>query len=194
MPPVPVAPPTVDAHTSDEVRQEGVRISTGISSIFLDVYVPVSIMLVGLFVTVGLWRHHFPEEWSTTAIAIFSVVTMQAVLMVPIAIASALIVANMMDLELGPLIPAAIKLAAITFGPAALADGLLFGILQHDFDYELLLLGFVLYLIFIGAPTWAWFRTDLQETTLLVSMQALPRLILFFLAAAVAPKLFGIVK
>lgn len=191
--PVFTPPPTVDAHTSDDERETSVRIVTGIHSMFLDVYVPLSIMFVGLFVTVGIWRHNFPESWNTTAIAIFSVVLMQVVLFIPVAVGSAIVVVNMMDMELGPLIPAAIKLAAITLGPAALADGLFFAVLQHEFDYELLLLGFVFYLIAIGLPSWAWFRTDLQQTTLLVALQSLPRLAVMFLIAAVAPKLFGIV-
>jgi hypothetical protein len=99
--------------------------------------------------------------------------------------------ARMMDVGFGTLVQAILKLAAVTVGTGAIADGLfLAAAFQMDFDQYVLMFGFFLYLVFCGIPLAITFGIGLQETALLVALLMAPRLAVIFGIGVAAPQLF----
>lgn len=183
------------ANENEDVDEDdaGEAISSLRLNTFSDVVLPVALMVTGLLITLGSWRLHFSDSWAKMLTAAGILIALQAVVFLPIALWATVQGSRWMGIVFGPLIPLLLKLVAMTLGTGAMADALLFGLLsQVEFDWTHILVGFLFYMVFIGVPMWLWYRTDLEETALVVALQAFPRVAVVLLAATLAPDLFAV--
>ena len=99
--------------------------------------------------------------------------------------------ARVYDLGLGYLLPALVKLVAVSLGAGAVADVLFFSMMmQVDFDHWILAAGFILYVILCGVPLALMFMIGLQEMLVVVAVMVAPRVGLLYLIASLFPELF----
>jgi hypothetical protein len=167
-------------------REDEVQLSP-----FKERNLPLLILIVGMIGHVALWQAFMREHLYALGLSL-AMVAVQAIVFVPLALGAVMSVAKLMDLGLGELKPALFKLACITLGAGAVADVLFVAFMAYsDFDSWSIAVGFIIYMILVGAPLMALFELELHETAMMIALMTVPRLVLVFGAGVLAPQFFA---
>lgn len=143
-------------------------------------YIPTTIAIVGVLLQIGLW-FIFATETKHAVIGAAGMLVVEVLVLMPIAIAAVFLTARIMNIGFGPMIPALLKVAAIAIGTGGVADILFFKMmLSVDFDYQMLLVAFVLHMFLLGLPMLAIFELELSEMVMIVSIIVIPRIVILF--------------
>jgi hypothetical protein len=157
---------------------------------FIDFHLPIILLIVGLVGGLMLMQT-FAGSRVKGLLSWGLLLVIQTLVFLPLGMVALQMTARMMDVGFGTLMQAILKLAAVTIGTGAIADGLfLAAAFQMDFDQYVLMFGFFLYLVFCGVPLAITFGIGLQETALLVALLMAPRLAVIFGIGVAAPQLF----
>lgn len=143
-------------------------------------YIPGGIAVVGVITQIALW-FFFANTASHAAIGAAGMLVAEVFILMPIAIVAVFITARIMNIGFGPMVPALIKVAAIAIGTGGVADILFFKMmLSVEFDYQMLLVAFVLHMFLLGLPMLAIFELELSEMVMIVSIIVIPRIVILF--------------
>lgn len=143
-------------------------------------YIPAGVAIVGVAVQTALW-FVFATSTRHASIGAAAMLLAETLLLMPVAVLAVFVTARVMNIGFGPMLPVMIKVAAIAIGAGGVADILFFRMmLSVDFDYVLLLVGFVLHMFLLGLPILAVFELELSEMIMIVSIIVIPRIVILF--------------
>lgn len=149
-------------------------------SFFKEKLFPAMVAIAGIIAQIVLWFVFATSPGRAVAGSSLMLLA-ETLLMAPIAVGAVLLVAKIMDIGFGPMIPALIRVCAIAIGAGGVADLLFFKVmLSVDFDYQILLVGFVLHMILIGIPVAIVFELESLEMAAIVSIIVLPRIFILY--------------
>ena len=158
---------------------------------FLDLYLPVGLLVVGSVLGTTLCPRFVAKTVQPLPYILISL-GLQTLVFLPVAFLAAVVTARLLDVSFGPLGTVALKLVAVTHGSGALADGTFFAmtVLMGN-DWHTPLVGFVPYLIACGLPLALLFGLSVGETALMVGIMYLARFLTVLLLGMTVPHLFG---
>ncbi|MAE65871.1 MAG: hypothetical protein CMJ18_16495 [Phycisphaeraceae bacterium] len=156
----------------------------------MDVHVPLAFLIVGVIINFALWLI-FVDGVGLALLGGLGTVLGEALIFAPLTIFVAFYTASLIDTDFGPLRQATFKLSAIAIGPGAVADCLFFSFMSlATFDFWILPIGFLIFVIVVGSPLALMYRLGLHETALFVAILVLPRIAALFGLGAVFKDLF----
>ena len=156
-------------------------------------YIPLGLLIVGLLIHL-LWCPQWigsikPEMvwWQYLSIAI----ALQTILYFPSALGAIFLTARVYGVSFGSIKEVLLKLAVLTFGPGAVADGIFLGIAM-GMSGEMMtpVLAFMPYVIMVGLPLALFFSLNFSETMLTVAIIYLPRFITFIALGLLLPHIY----
>lgn len=152
-------------------------------------YLPAAIAIGGTLAMVLLW-FIFATSTKQALMGAGGMFVAQVLLM-PIAVGAVILIARVMNISLGPTLPSLVKLAAIAIGSGGVADILFFKMmLSVEFDYQMLLVAFVLHMILLGLPVLVLLELELGEMVAIVAIIVVPRIAILYGMGAFFPHWF----
>lgn len=163
--------------------------SAGLSHRLRDQVAPLLLFGLG---PVAWWVAMLMAGFTTeTIIALAVLVVVQVMFFLPGLFVVMVQVAKWFEHDLGKLLTVVLKLAAITIGPAALADVLFAAtMVTMDFDWWGIVAGFAFYLLTAGITTACLFGLGLIDTVVAVIGIVVPRVAIVYGLGATMPWLF----
>lgn len=159
-------------------------------STWRDRMLPAMVAILGIVTQIILWFVFQGASGKTAGHAALMLLA-EAVVLAPVAVLAVFIVARLMDIGFGPAWPAIIKIVAIAIGAGGVGDILFFKMmLSVDFDYQILLVGFVLHMILIGIPVAIIFELEAMEMAAIVAIIVAPRLAILYGMGVLLPHWF----
>lgn len=153
-------------------------------------YIPAAIAIIGVSVLIALW-FAFATSTKHAAMGAAGMLLVEVLVLMPIALGAVIITSRVMNISLGPTMPAMVKMAAIAIGSGGVADILFFKMmLSVDFEYVLLLVAFVLHMILLGLPILAIFELELADMVVIIGIIVIPRFVILFGMGFFFPHLF----
>jgi hypothetical protein len=153
---------------------------------FREVWLPVAMLVVGYLTALFLWSCWLDSAGKIAAVAAIAL-AVQVLFFTPVMVGSLMLGAKWMDVDVGHSLPGLIrKVAALTLGPAAIADVLFTAVLIiANFDWELIAAGFGFYLVLYGVCTAMLFELSVAQTAFLVLLNFIPRVAAAYPAAVI---------
>jgi hypothetical protein len=156
---------------------------------FGNLYLPLAMFAVGLITNIVM-SQAMASTFVGGLLVAFTMLVVQAVIFLPVAVAALFITARALDASFGTLPVAMIKLGAVTLGTGAIGDSIFLRTADLiGYDQYLLMFGFFIYLVSIGLPLALMFRAALEETCMIVAIIIIPRFIVLFTIGLTAPEL-----
>jgi hypothetical protein len=144
-------------------------------------FVPMGMLLVGIPASYVLW-FMLGRSVLGPIIGASANQIAQLGLYLPLGFSTVLLTTRLFGVEFDELKLTLFKLAALTLGAMAVADGLyLWIILYAEFDFRSMLIGFVIELAICALPVWYLFELEFNETILFSLVMAMPRVLLLYL-------------
>ncbi|WP_145078075.1 hypothetical protein [Poriferisphaera corsica] len=153
-------------------------------------YIPLVCIPIGWLVTIGLMIFLTGDPSKGSFIAV-EVIMIQMIVFIPTAIWALLFVADWFDLAFSDFKTTLLKIAALTFLPAAICDVLLVQIMAiAGFDHWYLVACLAPYLFLCGVPVGLMFAMQLNEASIFLVLLFIPRAAAYFGLATIFPDYF----
>lgn len=159
-------------------------------SVLKEKVLPGMVAVGGVIVQIVLW-FVFANSARAAILGAAGMLAVELLVFAPVAVLAVFITAKLLDVGFGPLVPALVKIIAIAVGAGGVADILFFKImLSVEFDYQILLVGFVLHMLLIGLPVAIIYELEAFEMALITAIIVIPRLVMLYAMGYAFPHWF----